>query len=66
MTTYYISTDDRASAVPEEFASLADALEDFEAPAWVRDADAFKRWLTRVGGYGFIEIDDVRVVEVPS
>ena len=66
MSKYYISTDNSSSVRPEEFASLAEALEDFGVPSSVVDEDTFSAWLERVGGYGFIEIDGVRVVEVKS
>lgn len=63
---YYISTDDSSFAEPQEFDSLADALGEFGAPKGVRDAASFERWLEKVGGYGFIEVDDVRIAEVRS
>ncbi len=64
--TYYISTDSGSFDEPAEFDSLADALDSFDAPGWVRDAAAFVRWLEKCGGYGFIEIDGERVAEVKS
>jgi hypothetical protein len=61
---YQILTDSGSYAEPEEFGSLAEALEDFGAPKSVRDADSFAAWLERVGGYGWIEIDGERICEV--
>jgi len=64
--TYYVSTDSGSHAEPYAFESLAEALEDFGAPRYVRTADDFVEWLERVGGYGFIERNGVRICEVTS
>ena len=66
MMTYTISTD---ACMMDDFEAidLSDALDQFgEAPAHVRDADAFATWLNRIGGYGYIEEDGVRIVNVRS
>lgn len=65
-STYYISTDSGSSVRPEEFDSLAEALDDFGCPADVTDSESFAAWLDRVGGYGFIEVDGERVCEAKS
>ena len=60
----YISTDSGSWDEAHEFDSLAEALDDFGCPSKVTDAASFESWLTRVGGYGFIEINDAIVAEV--
>lgn len=65
MKTYTIKTD--AEMMDDfEAENLADALDQFDAPAKVRDAASFEAWLNRVGGFGWIEEDGVRIAEVRS
>lgn len=65
MKTYTIKTD---AGMMDDFEAenLADALDQFDAPAKVRDAASFEAWLKRVGGFGWIEEDGDRIAEVRS
>lgn len=62
----YISTDDSSFVDAAEFDSVAEALDAFDTPSYVRDEDSFCDWLERVGGYGYIEVDGEVVAEVKS
>lgn len=65
MTAYLISTD--SSLMNIEAGDLAEALREFgDCPKSVTDASQFEAWLERVGGYGFIEADGVRIAYVAS
>ncbi len=59
---YTIRTD---SGMLDDFEtdSVGAALDEFDAPRKVRSIDAFEEWLQRVGGYGWIEEDGVRIAE---
>ena len=60
---YYISTDAESVTV-ENCKNIADALEQFECPKWVRNAEKFEKWLNKVGGFGHITESDVEIVRV--
>jgi len=57
-----ISTDEATMDTAAE--SLSAALAEFDAPSGVHDVASFRSWLEAVGGYGWIEIDGARVVEI--
>ena len=65
MPMYSIATD---SKLMDDFEAenIAAALARFGAPPHVNEAIAFELWLTEVGGYGWIEEDDIVVARVAA
>lgn len=63
MKTYYITTDSGSQKIQAN--NINEALKQWgEAPPSVTSPKTFEAWLERLGGYGSITEDDIRIASV--